>query len=60
MILIGNEKEKLLKAIEYKNIENLKSILKNSNKNKKILKLNKNYKDGYYPLLLAIFIIILK
>ena len=55
MILSGSEEEKLFEAIEYRNVEWVKSILKKSTKNKKILNLNEkdnNYR--YYPLLYAI------
>jgi len=55
MILKGSEEEKLLEAIRYENIEKVKSILNNSTKNKKILKLNEKDKDGDYPLLMTIF-----
>eukprot|EP00833_Pecoramyces_ruminatium_P004284 jgi/Orpsp1_1/1178316/evm.model.c7180000064811.1 len=49
------EEKKLLSAISNDNIEEIKSILKYSNENKKILNLN-NIKDehGQYPLLVAI------
>eukprot|EP00833_Pecoramyces_ruminatium_P018486 jgi/Orpsp1_1/1192518/evm.model.d7180000093936.1 len=47
----------LLKAIKNKNIEKVKLILENSTKNKKILNLNEiKDKDGYYPLLLTIYV----
>jgi len=41
-------------AIENKNIKRVKSILKNSTKDNKILELNEKDKDGYYPLYWAI------
>jgi len=55
MILKGSEEEKLLYAIIYEDIKKVKSILKRSNKNKKILDLNEKNEDGYYPLSEAIF-----
>jgi len=54
MILKGSEEEKLLEAIEIKNTKKVKSILKRSTKNKKILELNEKDFLGYYPLLRAI------
>ena len=54
MILEGSEEEKLLEAIDNKNIKKVKSILKRSTKNKKILELNEKNKDGEYPLERAI------
>ena len=55
MILTGSEEEKLLEAIRIESIEKVKSILNNSTKRKKILKLNEKDEDGYYSLLKAIF-----
>ena len=60
MELFKSDEEELIGVIsninifKYKEIEIVKSILENSNKNKKILKLNKKNKDGWYPLLGAI------
>eukprot|EP00833_Pecoramyces_ruminatium_P004320 jgi/Orpsp1_1/1178352/evm.model.c7180000064974.1 len=54
MILSGSEEEKLFDAIEYRNVEIVKSVLKNSTQNKKILKLNEKDRYGDYPLLCAI------
>jgi len=55
MILEGSEEEKLLEAIENKNVKKVKSILKKSTENKKILKLNDKNEYGEYPLLKAIY-----
>jgi len=54
MILEGSEEEKLFETIENEDIEKVKSLLKNSTENKKILKLNEKDEYGWYPLLLAI------
>eukprot|EP00833_Pecoramyces_ruminatium_P002028 jgi/Orpsp1_1/1176060/evm.model.c7180000056261.1 len=49
-----NEENELFYAIENKYLRKVKFILENSNKIKKILKLNEKNKYGEYPLLLAI------
>ena len=54
------DEEKLFNAIKNKDVEKVKSILENSNKNKIILKLNEKVNLGYYPLYWLFLIIILK
>ena len=53
--LFKSDEEKLIEAIKYKNIEKIKSILKNSTKNKKILNLNERNIFEKHPVDLALY-----
>jgi len=56
MILTGKEEEKFIETIKNKNVKKVKWILKNSNKNKKILKLKeKDNEYRYCPLYQVIY-----